>query len=993
MKQFFFFFFILLTSIVFSQDYFPKNDGIKTPDNALIAFTNATVYTTLKTKIDKATLLIKGQKILAVGKNVNVPKNTKIIDLNGLYVYPSFIDVYSDFGITKPEKVKAKHPNYQWDSNRDGYYWNDHIRPETKAVSYYNFDKKQAQKLIKLGFGVVNTHVKDGIARGTSLLTTLNDKVSNNKRILKTNAMQHFGFTKSRTSNQIYPSSLMGKLALLRQFFSDTNWFKKHPNKTHDLAIEAQIANQNLPAVFEANNQQNDLRVAKLAKQINQQFIIKGGGDELERIQEIKTTNPKFIIPVNFPKPYDVSNPITAEKISLHDLRFWNQAPKNPAVLEQNNIRFALTTSDLKNVNEFTKNVEKAIKNGLSKSQALESLTTIPASFLQRNDIGVLKKDAYANFLITSKPIFEKGWILYENWIQGKKNVVNSRTILDLKGKYDLKIKNKKYELVLSGKPKKSKVISDSITLKSKFTFKNNWFNLVFNPLDTTKTAFIRLTAKVENTAEFQGKAILENGETVSFTAKKLSEPKTTSDKEKPKTNTKTESFPVTYPNMAYGFKEKPKQQDMIIRNVTVWTNEKEGILKNKDVVIKDGKIFKITDTGYQVNDNYLEIDGTNKHLTSGIIDEHSHIAISGGVNEFGQNSSAEVTIQDVVRPNDINIYRNLAGGVTMSHLLHGSANPIGGRAALIKLKWGENAEAMQIKNHSFIKFALGENVKQSRSPFNSHRFPQTRMGVEQVYVDYFTRAKEYDAEKKIGKPVRYDQELEVLAQILNKERFITCHSYIQSEITMLMRVAEKFGFRVNTFTHVLEGYKVADKIKKHGAGASTFSDWWAYKYEVNDAIPYNGAILHSQGIVTAFNSDDAEMSRRLNQEAAKAVKYGGVSKEEAWKFVTLNPAKLLHVDNRVGSIKVGKDADVVLWSDEPLSIYAKAEKTIIEGTIYFDAARDKQQRKSIKNEKNKLINLMLQEKNKGLKTQAPKIKKDKLYHCDTLDEGFLNEK
>ncbi len=987
MKQFFLFYFISLTSIVFSQNYFPKNDGIKTPDNALIAFINATIYTTPKTKIDKATLLIKEQKILAVGKNVDFPKNTKIIDLKGLYIYPSFIDIYSGFGITKPKKVKAKFPNYQWDSNRDGHYWNDHIRPETKAVSYYNYDKKQAQKLIKLGFGIVNTHVKDGIARGTSLLTTLNDKVSNNKRILKTNAMQHFGFTKSQTSNQIYPSSLMGKLALLRQFFNDTNWFKKHPNQTHDLTLEAQITNQNLPAVFEANSQQNDLRIAKLAKQINQHFIIKGGGDELERIQEIKATNAKFIIPVNFPKPYDVSNPTLAEKIALSDLRFWNQAPKNPAVLEQNNITFALTTSDLKNINEFTKNVEIAIKNGLSKTKALESLTTVPANFLQQNNIGVLKKDAYANFLITSKPIFEKGWILYENWIQGKKNVVNDRTILDLKGKYDLTIKNKNYQLLLSGKPKKSKVILDSITLKSKFTFKNNWFNLVFNPLDTTKTAFIRLTAKVENTAKFQGKAVLENGETVSFTAKKLPEPKITSVKENSKANTKIESFPVTYPNMAYGFIEKPKQQDMIIRNVTVWTNEKEGILKNKDVVIKDGKIFKIIDTsyGYQVNDSYLEIDGTNKHLTSGIIDEHSHIAISGGVNEFGQNSSAEVTIQDVVRPNDINIYRNLAGGVTMSHLLHGSANPIGGRTALIKLKWGENAEAMQVKKHSFIKFALGENVKQSRSPFNSHRFPQTRMGVEQVYVDYFTRAKEYDAKKKSGKPVRYDQELEVLAQILNKKRFITCHSYIQSEITMLMRVAEKFGFRVNAFTHVLEGYKVADKIKKHGAGASTFSDWWAYKYEVNDAIPYNGAILHHQGIVTAFNSDDAEMSRRLNQEAAKAVKYGGVSKEEAWKFVTLNPAKLLHVDNRVGSIKAGKDADVVLWSDEPLSVYAKAEKTIIEGTIYFDAERDKQLQKAIIKEKNDLINRMLQEKNKGLKTQAPKIKKDKLYHCETI--------
>jgi imidazolonepropionase-like amidohydrolase len=241
-----------------------------------------------------------------------------------------------------------------------------------------------------------------------------------------------------------------------------------------------------------------------------------------------------------------------------------------------------------------------------------------------------------------------------------------------------------------------------------------------------------------------------------------------------------------------------------------------------------------------------------------------------------------------------------------------------------------------------------------------------------------------YDANKKKGKNVRYDQELEVLAEILNKERFITCHSYIQSEITMLMRVAEQFNFKVNTFTHILEGYKVADKMKKHGVGGSTFSDWWAYKYEVNDAIPYNAAIMHNAGITVAINSDDAEMSRRLNQEAAKSVKYGGISEEDAWKFVTLNPAKLLHIDNRVGSLKVGKDADVVLWSGHPLSVYTKAERTIIEGVTYFDINRDKQMRNSIKKERNTLITQMMQAKNKGLKTQTVKKKDKQQLHCDS---------
>ena len=287
-------------------------------------------------------------------------------------------------------------------------------------------------------------------------------------------------------------------------------------------------------------------------------------------------------------------------------------------------------------------------------------------------------------------------------------------------------------------------------------------------------------------------------------------------------------------------------------------------------------------------------------------------------INEGGHNSSAEVSIGDVVVANDINIYRNLAGGVTSIQILHGSANPIGGQSAIIKLKWGESANNLLNPNAKpFIKFALGENVKQSNWGSFS-RFPQTRMGVEQVYLDYFTRAKAYDDKKKSGVAYRKDLEMEVLAQIINKERFISCHSYVQSEINMLMKVAEQFNFNINTFTHILEGYKVADKMLEHGVGASTFSDWWAYKFEVNDAIPYNAAILHEVGVVTAINSDDAEMSRRLNQEAAKTMKYGGVSEEEAWKMVTLNPAKLLQIDDRVGSVKVGKDADLVLWNGHP---------------------------------------------------------------------------
>jgi imidazolonepropionase-like amidohydrolase len=326
---------------------------------------------------------------------------------------------------------------------------------------------------------------------------------------------------------------------------------------------------------------------------------------------------------------------------------------------------------------------------------------------------------------------------------------------------------------------------------------------------------------------------------------------------------------------------------------------------------------------------------------------------------------------------------------------LHGSANPIGGQSALIKLKWGQTPEELLIDNApKFIKFALGENVKQANwGDFNTVRFPQTRMGVEQVFYDGFYRAKAYQKEwndYKAGKSKtapRVDLELEVLSEILRSERFITCHSYIQSEINMLMHVADSMGFRVNTFTHILEGYKVADKMKAHGVAGSTFSDWWAYKFEVNDAIPYNAALMQQQGVLVCLNSDDAEMGRRLNQEAAKAIKYGGMTEEEAWKLVTLNPAKILHLDQQMGSVKAGKDADLVLWTANPLSITARASLTLVDGVIYYEEAVQEAKLTMIQQERNRILGLMLASNELGEPSKAPQKRVKKHFHCDTLGE------
>ncbi len=966
-----------------SQEYFPTNTGVKSTFKKTVAFKNATIYITPQKIIKNGTLFIKEGKVLSVGKSVSIPKGTEIIDLEGKTIYPSFIDLYTSFGIEKSKKgpSSSRKEKPQYDATRSGFYWNDHIRPETKAANSFKFDDKKATEYLKAGFGVVNTHVQDGIVRGNGMLVALNPNSLDAYRILENRSVQYLSFSKSTLSKQAYPTSKMGAMALLRQMYLDAKWYADGDAKNKDQSLEALNANKSLLQVFDAGGWLDILRADKIGDEFNIQYTILGGGDEYERIDEIKKTNASLIIPINFQDAYDVSNPLIAKQIPLSDLRKWNQEPTNLSVLAENGIHFALTTHKLKKMEDFHKNLLKAIKYGLDKEKALEALTTMPAKLLGNTTIGNLNEGSSANFIITSGPIFDSKTIIYENWVQGHKNIVNDINSKDITGVYNVNVNGKFYSLTITGVGAKQMGVikKGDEKLKSTFSYKNGWIHITFND-----DGYTRLVGQIINVANvMQGTAYDEAGNESNWSASKTFK-KTSKKAVLKKDNDDTlQVLPISYPNIGYGNFNLPKQETIVIKNATVWTSEDEGILENTDILIKDGKIAEIgKNLKYR---NAKVIDATGKHVTAGIIDEHSHIATSA-VNEAGHNSTAEVSIEDVVNPNDINIYRNLAGGVTSIQILHGSANPIGGRSAIIKLKWGENADGLIYKDSpKFIKFALGENVKQSNWGANNNiRFPQTRMGTEQVFIDYFQRAKEYDALKKSGKPYRKDIEMETLAEILNKERFISCHSYVQSEINMLMKVADKFNFNINTFTHILEGYKVADKMKEHGVGASTFSDWWAYKYEVLDAIPYNAAILANQGITVAINSDDREMSRRLNQEAAKTIKYGGMSELEAWKMVTINPAKLLHLDNRTGSLKIGKDGDVVLWSHNPLSIYAKAEKTIIDGTIYFDIEKDLEKRESIKSEKSKLLKMMLSEKMKGGKTVMPTKKRNQNFHCDT---------
>jgi imidazolonepropionase-like amidohydrolase len=405
----------------------------------------------------------------------------------------------------------------------------------------------------------------------------------------------------------------------------------------------------------------------------------------------------------------------------------------------------------------------------------------------------------------------------------------------------------------------------------------------------------------------------------------------------------------------------------LLIQNATILTVS-HGTIEHGSILIRDGKIAEVAASiaapqGAQV------IDAGGQFVMPGIIDCHSHIAVDGSVNEGSVSVSSMVNIADVLDPDDIDIYRDLAGGVTTANILHGSANSIGGQTVVIKLRWGRPASKLPFEGAvPGIKFALGENPKRSngsRGP--DKRYPATRMGVEETIRGAFTEARDYkskwdDYNKRTSSgeknliPPRRDLRLEPLVEVLEGKRYVHAHCYREDEILMLLRVAKEFGFKVRTLQHVLEGYKVADEIAAAGTGASTFSDWWAYKVEAYDAIPYNAAIMTRRGVIVSINSDDAEEATHLNQEAAKSIKYGGLSHDEALKMVTINPAIQLGIDKRVGSIDVGKDADLVIYNRDPLSAYAVVQKTLIDGRVYFDRKRDIAERADREKEKKELI-------------------------------------
>ncbi len=667
-------------------------------------------------------------------------------------------------------------------------------------------------------------------------------------------------------------------------------------------------------------------------------------------------------------------------------------APDNPAKLQNQGFQFAFTSNGLKDKKQFRTNLISAVKRGLSEQDALAALTTTPAKrFGLASTHGKIQEGYQANLIVVDGSYFNEDNPIRAVWIHGREYPVNPKPEFDYAGNWDIQLHDQNGTLTLDTQLKNATVTLDSTLSLSNVNLSGNRITFTMEEDDVTQ-----FTGSITK-GKITGLGLTGKGDHFVWSASNF---QPAEKKEKELAEESPSDLTVVYPEGAYGLSAIPDQPySVFINDATIWTSGPQGILKDWDMLIVDGKIDKIAQDIKIPRNSAVVIDGNGKHITAGLIDAHSHSA-AVSINEGTQSVTSEVRIQDVLDPDDIAIYRELAGGLTTINILHGSANTIGGQNAVLKLRWGSSANDMLFKQApKGIKFALGENVKQSNwgDDFRT-RYPQTRMGVEQILRDAFTRAEDYRknwmAYTKNGKaqktliPPRKDLELDALVEILEGERLIHCHSYRQDEILSLSRVADDFGFTVGTFQHVLEGYKVADRIAEHGAGASTFTDWWAYKFEVYDAIPYNGTLMHDVGVVVSFNSDSDELARRMNLEAAKGVKYGGMSEIDALNTVTINPAKQLKIDKWVGSLEVGKDADFVVWSGHPLSTQSICEQTWVDGRQYFSLETDEALYRRDQSIRQDLIQKILSSPDSNNPDMKPApVKKGDDHHCLDHDD------
>lgn len=911
-------------------------------------------------------IVIRDGRIESVGPRVRAPADAIVHDLAGRVIYAGLVEPYlrlprgdDSTGVARPATVDES----------------SSVRSETRAVDMLPIDAALLDELRAAGYSVAQIAPARGVFRGTTSVVSLGlprDERATFGVVHHADFAQAMAFEHGDWNDNTYPGSLMGAIALARQTILNAGgaraerraWERDpgrvdRPEENLSLTALLPVVDKTMPLTIECEDVPMIERALKFSREFAlRPIVISGGSDEWRWMPDVRSAfagaaGVPLVVAVDFPEVPIWEDAEDRLSIELEDLTEWERAPANLAALERAGVSFSVTTQGLGKRADVFARLRDAIERGLSPTAALASVTTTPARLLGvEARAGTIAPGKDANLLVSTREIFDRGAEIEETWVDGVRFGPDAKRAneTDLKAKWDLEIGPRPQRVRIELDPTKE-AFAGTVVARPGETLAADSASVAARKLRDVSVARGILRFSLDDAAWDGGVARFElrrdgkilrgvsivGADTLDVVGKKApAEPLFTPPLEDLSVNAPTWP-PVADPKTA--------PRSVLVKGATVWTCGPDGVLENADLLVQDGRIARVgRDLSAPRGASVIEADG--RHVTPGLIDCHSHSDISGGVNEGTNSCTAEVRIGDVIDPESPALMRELAGGLTISNLLHGSANAIGGQNAVIKLRWGANADDLLFAAApQGIKFALGENVKQSNWGDNYvTRYPQTRMGVEQFIRERFLAARAYRDERRVGgkgAPVRRDLQLEALVEILEGKRLVHCHSYRADEILMLIRLAEEMGFRVATFQHVLEGYKVADEMAAHGAGASGFSDWWSYKYEVVDAIPYMGDILYRRGVVTSYNSDSDDFARRLNLEAAKAVKYGRIPEEDALKFVTLNPAIQLGIDRRVGSLESGKDADFVLWSGPPLSDLSICLETWVDGVRRFSRAED----------------------------------------------------
>ncbi|WP_439642487.1 amidohydrolase family protein [Gemmatimonas sp.] len=945
--------------------------GLRANATGYHALVGARVVTAPGQLLDNATIIIRNGVVTAVGAGLAAPAGARVWELKGLTVYPGFIDAHADLGGDLPAQGGDVGPTH----------WNPQVRAWFSTTSNLKDDSTRRVALRSLGFGAALAVPRQGIFRGTASVVNLSD-AGVRERVLRPDLAQTIGFARSFALGGMYPNSTMGTVALMKQTFLDAEWYGRAwstyetsgrsilpPETSEALAAMGKAVKGQQPVLFQTESEEEYLRAYKLAQEYKLTPWFRGSGQEYRLIDVLKTRTQPLIVPLTFPDAPNVANPEAALNVSLADLRHWYLAPTNPAQLAGAGVPFAITADGLSSINQFLPNLRVAVSRGLSADKALAALTTVPAGILGIDRThGTIAVGKVANLVVSEGDLFTEEANIRDVWVQGARYGVSRPPQVDPRGTWAIASDDagtfKSATLRLEGPLNR---IRGTIEMPSR------------RPVNITGVRIIAETGRLE--ATFNGEQLgLEGSVLLSGSVRGdeffgwMSLPTGTDATYK---GTRTEPYvgaargvvavkvpkidlPFIRPAMEFGRTAAPEQPAaVVVRNATVWTQGAQGRLENADLLVQNGKIVKV---GQKLTapKGAVEIDGTGKHVTPGLIDPHTHGGVSS-VNESGFAIVPEVQMGDVITQNNIWFYRQLAGGLTTTMILHGSANPIGGENVYVKTRWGSLPDEYKMANAPrTVKFALGENPK--RSP---NRYPNTRMGVQEIIRDHFLAARDYEKEwknwekTKTGIPPRKDLRMEAILDILNQKLRITSHGYRADEFLALVRLAEEFGFKVQALQHGVEAYKIADELKKSGVAAVVWSDWGAFKLEAYDATSYNARLLMEAGVVTSLHSDDNEISTRMNWEAGKLLR-SGVTELDAMNTVTINSAKAIGIDDRIGSLDAGKDADFVIWNGNPLSQFTKAEQTWVDGRRYFSLAEDKVLREDIAKQRAQLIQAVL---------------------------------